>query len=834
LKEKRTLHYMSIKEIKSRLSILTVLAHYDLQLDRNNMLKCPFHEDAKASMRVYPQTNTAYCFAGSCKVDNLDVIDFVMQMDNSTKHAAIKKCEQLLSDQGELPKVQRKAKPAPQPVAHAFNAHLKSFAAHKKAREYAQGRALDCQALEIGYKSQKAKDHWARGCIIFPLKNALGEVVSLYGRSIYAQAHFYQAARCGLYPAYPPLDTEVVLLSESIIDAATLQCLDLPVTVLALYGTNGLTAEHLALLGSLPRLEEIILALDGDEAGRAASVVIAQRLSELPVGPVLSALRLPQGEDVNSLAVAHDDPQALFAQLLTDRQAVIFEEATKEPVKLPTLDTTNPYDLCFSTNLATYRVKGGLQGALKNLDSLKVTLAIEHDGRTSRRRVNLYEDRELASCARAVGERLGLRPDLLEIDLSQLTNLLEDHREELRGQEQRQSSKKVGVPAGMRDQCLQFWKGKSLLKRINELIGKAGIVGEDRNRLLLFIVASSFKMPVTLHALIQGASGSGKTRLLRIISELMPEESIKRYTRVTDGSFYNQGEYFFTNKLLCFEDIDGLKEDALLAVRELQSNEILITSTSFKDDNGGIRGGERIVRGPIASISCTTRAEVYEDNISRCFVVAVDESREQSLRVIQYQNDKSAGVIETRQEKETRLFLQNCIRTLQPLEVVNPYANQIHLPKDAHKIRRLNELYQSFVRQITLLHQYQRKRDGQGRLISTVEDLKAACEILFESIVLKVDELDGSLRQFFEQLKTYVKSKGEEYEFNRFEVRKATGVSKTQQHRYLNQLIELEYLRQFGFANRGYRYKIAHWDDMGALRAQLKSHLNQQLSAMKV
>ncbi|MEL6969942.1 MAG: toprim domain-containing protein [Bacteroidota bacterium] len=825
---------MSIKEIKSRLSILTVLAHYDLQVDRNNMLKCPFHEDAKASMRVYPETNTVYCFAGSCKVDNLDVIDFVMQVDNSTKHAAIKKCEKLLDGQGETPKVQLVPKPAPQPVAHAFNAYLKSFASHKKAREYAQGRALDCQTLEIGYKLQKAADKWARGCLIFPLKNVNGEVVSLYGRSIYASNHFYQSGRSGLYPAYPVADTKVLILTESIIDAATLLCLNLPCSLLALYGTNGLTPEHKTAITQLTELEEIIFALDGDEAGRAATKMLGQELKNALGQIALSTLILPQGEDVNSLAVAHDDPQVFFAQLLTDRQAITFMEAAKEPVKLPQLNTDNPHDLHFTTQQATYRVKGGLQGTLKNLDSLKVTLAIEADGRTSRRRVNLYEDREVVSCARAVGERLGLRPDLLEIDLSQLTNLLEDHREQLRKAEQRQTSKKVGVPVAMRDKCLQFWKVGNLLKRINELIGKAGIVGEDRNRVLLFIVASSFKMPVTLHALIQGASGSGKTRLLRIISELMPEESVKRYTRVTDGSFYNQGEYFFTNKLLCFEDIDGLKEDALLAVRELQSNEILITSTSFKDDNGSIRGGERIVRGPIASISCTTRAEVYEDNISRCFVVAVDESREQSLRVIQYQNDKSAGVIEARQEKETRLFLQNCIRMLQPLEVVNPYANQIHLPKDAHKIRRLNELYQSFVRQITLLHQYQRKRDGQGRLISTVEDLKAACEILFESIVLKVDELDGSLRQFFEQLKTYVKSKGEEYEFNRFEIRKACGLSKTQQHFYISKLVELEYLRQFGFANRGYRYKIAHWDDVAAMRQRIKGELNNQLQALKV
>ena len=177
-----------------------------------------------------------------------------------------------------------------------------------------------------------------------------------------------------------------------------------------------------------------------------------------------------------------------------------------------------------------------------------------------------------------------------------------------------------------------------------------------------------------------------------------------------------------------------------------------------------------------------------------------------------------------------RIFLQNCLRLLRPLEVINPFANRIHLPKEAHKIRRLNELYQSFVRQITLLNQYQRKRDARGRVISTPEDLQAACDILFESIVLKVDELDGSLRQFFERLKEYVGSQGKDYEFNRLELRKATGVSKTQQHRYLSQLVELEYVRQFGFANRGYRYKIAHWDDQSALRSQLKAHLNQQLT----
>ena len=58
---------MEIQEIKSRLSILTVLNHYHLQPDRHQMLKCPFHEDDQPSFKVYTETNTFNCFGLQCQ-----------------------------------------------------------------------------------------------------------------------------------------------------------------------------------------------------------------------------------------------------------------------------------------------------------------------------------------------------------------------------------------------------------------------------------------------------------------------------------------------------------------------------------------------------------------------------------------------------------------------------------------------------------------------------------------------------------------------------------------------------------------------------------------------
>ena len=87
---------MTIQEIKSQLNILEILDSYGIRPNSNNMIACPFHADKKPSMKVYPKTNTVYCFAGSCEVNNLDAIDFIMEMDKSDKHLALIKAKNIL------------------------------------------------------------------------------------------------------------------------------------------------------------------------------------------------------------------------------------------------------------------------------------------------------------------------------------------------------------------------------------------------------------------------------------------------------------------------------------------------------------------------------------------------------------------------------------------------------------------------------------------------------------------------------------------------------------------------------------------------------------------
>ncbi|HYC28207.1 MAG TPA: toprim domain-containing protein, partial [Chitinophagaceae bacterium] len=571
---------------------------------------------------------------------------------------------------------------------------------------------------------------FAKYCICFALRNKADEITGLYFRSTENntdQKHFYLRDSSGLYPKYPATTTTKLIIAESIIDTASLlqvKAITDQYSLLAAYGTNRLNDEMKAAIMELQQLTEIVFAFDSDEAGNKAALKYREELQALLPQVTFTKLILPN-KDVNETLLAHNE--AIFTHLLSERttdfcfstekekpatisepganlfvDTVIEKKQTAELIQQhtsSTLDTSNPYKLRYTTDTANYFIQGGLP---KSTDHLKVMLVIE-DKATSlkaRNRIDLYEDKQVERLCKDVSEKLSLRKDLLEADLYRLTDLLEAHIEKQLQQNSKEEKPLQILTVKERQELEAFAKKPKLIKRLNELLGHAGIVGEERSRIFLLVIAISHKMPETLHALIQGSSGSGKTRLLKQISDCMPTESVTKLTRLSDKVLYNFPERYFVNRLLCLEDIDGLSEEAEFAFRELQSNGELNSATSIKLENGQITSGQKTVKGPIASLACTTRGEIYEDNMSRVFLIAVDESTEQTKRIIEYQNKKAAGLIDGRKEQEIKTFLQKFISILQPCEVINPYANQIHLPQEAHKIRRLNDLLQSFVKMV--------------------------------------------------------------------------------------------------------------------------------------
>jgi DNA primase catalytic core len=757
---------MEIHEIKSKLTLSEVLTSYNLQPNKNNMLRCPFHEDSTASLQVSFSQNKYKCHACDKKGD---VIQFVQDYEKLTKHEALLKCAELAGSQKlEVGSIKPQTKetsssqlPASDFLQKIFSSFKNAATRSQPAKDYLQSRNLDLKKIEVGYNGgqfhhgQRKEDSLIQNCleygllidnnrkgntgeivytvfgkygICFPLKNKENQIVSLYFRNTLNKEnakHFYLKNRQGLYPNYPKATTKKLILLEAIIDTASVLQIDEIInnySVLACYGTNGLNEEILKAIKNLPELEEVIFFFDGDKAGNEAVKKYTEVIRELQPKVTISQVQTPEYEDANSLIMGHE--KDILIHLIEERKELVFSFSIEEHI------TPEP------------------------------------------------------------------KPKQISLE-----------------------------------NTIEILKQSNVLNEIGKLIEQSGIVGEANSRLLLFIIASSYKTKSPLHAIVQGSSGSGKTHLISKIADLIPQEDVLRFTRITESSLYNWGEYELVNKLLIIEDLDGLKEEAMFAMRELISNQRLSSSVSIKDKKGNIKSTKKEVKGIFSSLSATTKGEIYEDNMSRSFLLAVDESQEQSRRIIEYQNKKYAGEIEPKHQDKARNQLQQIVRNLKSYEVINPYATKLELPEEVHKIRRLNEMFQSIVKQITIINQ-QNREVKNDKLITQIEDLQQATEVLFESIILKVDELDGSLRQFFERLKKHLKA--QEKDFTQREIRQVFNMSKAQCSRYINNLLELEYITSRHQGNlRKITYKVDYWDDYQKLRMKIKEKLLLQIEGLK-
>jgi hypothetical protein len=245
----------------------------------------------------------------------------------------------------------------------------------------------------------------------------------------------------------------------------------------------------------------------------------------------------------------------------------------------------------------------------------------------------------------------------------------------------------------------------------------------------------------------------------------------------------------------------------------LQSEGVLTSSTSYKDRLGNIASRIKTVKGCFSSIASTTKTHVYQDNLSRSIPVQLDESVEQTVRIVNYQNKKIAGVIGPDVEQHAMVQLQLLISELNRCEVVNPFAEEIQLPMETHYLRRSSLQLQRLIQVIAFVHQFQRERTKQGKIIATKVDVENGIRLFSSPLNLKTDDLDGQTRSFFEALKRYMKGR-EHYNFTQFELRKALKTSKTQTFRFTQKLLRYEYIViSGGSSNRGYLYQIQHWDN---------------------
>jgi DNA primase len=879
---------MEITDIKQKLTISQVIAHYNLKPDKQARLNCPFHADKTPSLQVYYKTQTAYCFSSNCKTHgkSLDVIDFILHKENCTKHEAIKKAETMIT--GEAQTTGNTTISREVFLQKMFTYFCNAVYNSETAQKYLQSRVLDYKKLAtsgslVGYNAaqfhhgtrkdeqlindcvkygllidagltsktgDKAYKVFGKSCIVFALKNKGNQVTGLYFRSTVNNEdakHFYLKDRKGIYPGYPKQDTVKLIITESIIDAATLlqiKSIHENHSIISTYGTNGLNDEIKKAIQELKQIQEIIFVFDNDEAGKTAVEKYSKELKELLPHIAISSITTPL-KDVNETAQAHED-ETIFTQLINERTTIFLSnenkssiEKEKQSPELPIktddteqgiLNCNNPEQLIYENNWLTATVWGGIE--IENLSRLKVSLHIQlksNKYRSFRDDVNLYSFNNTQKLIRTIAETLELSTTLVSNTISDLTEALEKYRLQQREQQLKALVPQAYIMTDVEKQAAQnYLTEKDLVKRTLETLSKTGLVGETKNGLLLYFLYLSRFFDEPLHAIIFGKSGSGKTYLQTKISECLPEESVRTTTSLSENTLYYSPKNFWKHIVLLIEDLDGVY-NALLPLREFMSKQSITKLTTDKDAKGNNVQKVLTVEGPICVSGATTKENIYEDNANRSFLIYVDEGAEHLNNVMEYQRKSASGNINKTAQEEAKKILRNAQRLIDKnITVINPFAEQLRIPDNVFKKLRTNMHYLKLIEIITFYHQHQRtiykNKDGARCINTTLEDIYWANYLVKDVLLKKSDELNGTLREFFEDLKSLVQQrKKDNTSFYAKEVREYYRMNPMRVNRYLNDLEMRSYINRTG-GNRktGFEYEITNWKEY----EQLKDGIN--------
>ena len=202
-----------------------------------------------------------------------------------------------------------------------------------------------------------------------------------------------------------------------------------------------------------------------------------------------------------------------------------------------------------------------------------------------------------------------------------------------------------------------------------------------------------------------------------------------------------------------------------------------------------------------------------------------------------YQRKKSAGTINTEEERAVKELLQNTQRLLQPTSVRNPFAEQLQIPSEVFKPRRTNAHYLQFIEAVTFYHQYQRekhtdKASGETYINTTLEDIEEANRLMKEVLLRKADELSGATRNYFEQLKQTLQQTGQST-FTNKEVKQLLRLPISTVKRHNLELLQAGYIKRGERKKtKAYQFEITSYEEYLQLGNSIATVLDNVYSSL--
>ena len=257
-----------------------------------------------------------------------------------------------------------------------------------------------------------------------------------------------------------------------------------------------------------------------------------------------------------------------------------------------------------------------------------------------------------------------------------------------------------------------------------------GVAGEHELILTIYLIGTSRLLPKPLAGLVMGASSAGKSYTISKVASLFPKEAVLQAHRLTPRALEHMPDGSLKNRFVVTGERSRLQDDAAVegtrARREMLGDGRLTLAITVKDDSGGWETIHIQQEGPIAYIESTTLEfrDIFDEDRTRMLLLSADEGHQQTAAVVRRLAADAACPPDDDSSDSICALHHTAQRLLRPCTVIVPFAGQLTecLPGDRLEVRRTFGHLLSLIQSVALLHQFQRDRDNEGRIIASPYD----------------------------------------------------------------------------------------------------------------
>lgn len=281
-----------------------------------------------------------------------------------------------------------------------------------------------------------------------------------------------------------------------------------------------------------------------------------------------------------------------------------------------------------------------------------------------------------------------------------------------------------------------------------------GLVGEETAAQTILLAGVSRMLLKPINLVVKAASSSGKNFTVNCVTRCFPQDDVKEITDMSPKALMYL-ETGIKHKIVVISEAEGT-EKAEYPMRIAMSEGRLCTIVTEKNEEGRFVAREHVVEGPACFITTTTRGKLHDENETRLLEINLDESEEQTKRIIDAQAVAASTPIST-DDRETLMYNREIVREalgiLKPYSVRIPQAQEMARKLPPNQVRRRRDFTKmlSVASAHTLLHQKQRVVDN-NTVIATDADIQTAellCGPLLHQIPPNLEKLLEALGKKF-------------------------------------------------------------------------------------